>query len=235
MKSAEPTAPDAAADATTAARLEAAFTLLPSIFRRCTDPESARYALGAPATIGDHVYCTDGRIVVRMLATPEIREAVLAAKPEGRFPKVDEVFATLPPAEQETFPAAIPDDAPKCPECRGAGTIAAVVCSSCHGEGDYDCPHCEQHTTCRACSGKGVHPWPGASMTCPACAGCGVEDGAHGGVLVHGRAKVGYRYLAIVRAAGGSLQFAAEEPHDRPIRFATPDGVEGVMMPMYRD
>jgi len=101
-----------------AAALNAAFALLPPIFRRCVEPEPGyRFDLTAPVVQAGHVYATDGRIAVRVAATPELVPVVEAAKPAGKFP----VVHTMPQWDASAYePDATPlpdlSGLPKCPE-----------------------------------------------------------------------------------------------------------------------
>jgi hypothetical protein len=216
---------------------------LPPIFRDCVGDEhvgsGAGLFFGYPFAIGDHVYATDGRIVVRTGADPDVAD-LLPAAPEGRrFPRADRPDKDgsdrwAPDREAGPTPPPALDALPKCPECGGRGYFAvASPCPACGGEGDEPCPHCGEPSPCRRCSGRGRIP----AGTCVACFGSGIDEDSPGFAEVGGGIVLGTGHLAILRRHGAVLYLprtAERGGRPMPVRFVVPGspGVEGLVMPM---
>lgn len=190
---------------------EAAFLVLPPIFRRCArrypHGESAKHDVRVPAIIGDHVYATDGRILVRCPATPAIRAAAEAAR-AGRLPFVSaaEMFERY--RDQSGEGVAVPS------------LDGMAECFACEGRGGVVCPCCRLLVeVCDFCDGSGVE------YHAQRIAVTGPDD-----------ACLSPQYVRILSDAGATLYPPPPSPHhDLPFRFVAPGGVEGLVMPLKRE
>jgi hypothetical protein len=108
------------------------FAGLPAIFKECADPESVRYALDRPCVQDGWVYCTDGRIAVRMPWEGEERPEWAARN--GRFPKglADSVFIAGHEDSETPIPPGMHMDQVPCDWCEPK---YRDWCESCDGTG----------------------------------------------------------------------------------------------------
>jgi hypothetical protein len=189
---------------------EAVFALLPPIFRKCTtDDANKKYDLTLPFVIGDFVYATDGRIGVRMKATPRIMIATGEARNGTKFPaSIVEMFAE-PFASEGTV---IPDlsTLPNCLECKGSGQVQGLYCENC---GDF-------------------MPHPAVTSECQSCYGSGIKDGGNDGLILADHVEIAYRFLKMIQDAGGVIHLPLNGDNKYRTFFRCPDGVEGIVMPL---
>jgi hypothetical protein len=170
---------------------------------------SKKYDLTVPFVIGDYVYATDGRIGVRIMATPRIMIATGEARNGANFPtSIEEMFA-------ETFATEgtpIPDlsSAPICPECKGSGQVHGLFCDNC---GDFN-------------------PHPAVTSECQECYGSGIEDAGSNGLILADHVEIAYRYLKIIQDAGGVIHLPLNGDNKYRTLFRCPDGTEGIVMPL---
>lgn len=109
------------------------------------DPESQRYALGAPRLVGAMVCATDGRILIR--CRPD--KAVPFEPQHGRFPKVDDIIGAISDVTKWGRVEIAP-----CDQCSSTGFVM-TECKQCRGAGHDYCPACERDGDCAACDGEG--------------------------------------------------------------------------------
>lgn len=210
-----------------------AFDRLPAIFRDCVDPEHRRYSVGLPFVRGEWVYATDGCIVVRTRATPE----VVALLPPGdrRVPEAEAIFDNATEYAPEPVEFAVEQPA-KCGTCDGKRRLPERECDECDGEGEMTCLHCGYAHACPDCGGKGVLP----AGRCRDCSGTGfdVDDDASG----HARAvafangtTLGQRYAWLLERHNAQV-FLPVRPQtlrvSDPVKFTAPGDVVGFVMPL---
>jgi hypothetical protein len=189
---------------------EAVFALLPLIFRKCTTEDAnKKYDLTLPFAIGDYVYATDGRIGVRKRVTREVDAALVRIERKGLFPRsivemFDERFAS------EGTP--IPDlsTAPVCLRCNGLGQVHGLFCDNC---GDF-------------------MPHPAVTSECQECYGSGIVDGGINGLILADHVEISYRFLKIIRDAGGVIHLPLNGDNKYRTFFRCSDGTEGIVMPL---
>lgn len=191
---------------------EAAFALLPPIFRRCArrhpHGETAKHDVRAPAVIGDHAYATDGRILVRCPIPDDakgldIRSAIETAR-EGRLPFVS---AAAMFEQYRDYPGegVAPPDLSGQPEC-----------FACDGSGGVVCPCCRLLVE-----------------ACDYCDGSGVEGGADDGMPVAGGPLLAFRFIRLLSVHGAAIYLPPPTPDDSlPFLFVADGGIEGLVMPL---
>jgi hypothetical protein len=189
---------------------EAVFALLPPIFRKCTTEDAnKKYDLSLPFVIGEYVYATDGRIGVRKRVSHEVDSLLVRIERKGIFPRsIVEMFDE--PFASEGTP--IPDlsTAPVCTSCKGSGQVQGLYCDNC---GDFN-------------------PHPAVNSECQECYGSGIEDGGSDGLILADHVEISYRFLKIIRDAGGVIHLPLNGANKYRTLFRCPDGVEGVVMPL---
>jgi hypothetical protein len=192
---------------------EAVFALLPPIFRKCTgDETSKKYDLTLPFVIGDFVYATDGRIGVRMKATPRIMIATGEARNGSKFPEsIREMFGEHFASEGMSVPDL--SAAPICTDCDGMGIVRGLYCDNC---GDF-------------------MPHPAVTSECQECYGSGIENGGNDGLILADHVEIAYRFLKIIRDAGGVIHLPLNGTNEYRTMFRCPDGTEGLVMPLKWD
>lgn len=210
---------------------EALFILLNPIFRDCCDPEAVRYDLSSPFVVGEHVYATDGRIIVRSPATPEI-VAAFTAVPPGDGKRLKDPALVYGPSDFQPAPLVLPDPNtfPACDRCGGKGLVASYECGECWGRGIAECNMGHEHD-CDECGGKG---WlPGGK--CEACDGYGRGGGSNKSVEV-GDYLISHSFCLLLHKHGATLYAVNGRPKDGfpPLKFTVDLGVEGRLMPMTR-
>jgi hypothetical protein len=211
---------------------ERVFDLLPPIFRSCVAEGCERFSLELPFIRDGMAYATDGIVIVRMAASPEV-VALLPRSPERRIPDAAKMFAL--PVEWEGRPTRF--RAPKaetCNVCEGRVRLAARGCSRCDGEGEVECRECGQDRTCPACDGRGTFG-PGQ---CEWCEGLGLIFAADSVAIALRRGfLIGPRYALILAKHGASLYLPSAERdatgEHNPLRFVA-GGVEGLLMPVLK-
>jgi hypothetical protein len=189
---------------------EAVFALLPPIFRKCTgDETSKKHDLTLPFVIGEYVYATDGRIGVRKRVTHEVDSLLVRIERKGLFPRLivemfDEPFAS------EGTP--IPDlsTLPRCATCDGCGKVHGLYCDNC---GDF-------------------MPHPAVTSECQDCCGSGIAGAANNGLILADHVDISYRFLKIIRDAGGVIHLPINGENKYRTMFRCPDGTEGIVMPL---
>lgn len=193
---------------------EAAFALLPPIFRRCArrhpHGETAKYDVRVPAVDGDHVYATDGKILVRCPIPDDAKGlALCSAIEDARAGRKPFVTAAAMFAQHQDYPGepVAPPDLSDHP-----------LCFACDGSGGAVCPCCRLL----------VEP-------CDYCDGSGVEGGADDGIPVAGGPQLAFVFVRLLGDHGGSIYLPPPTPDDSlPFRFVAPGGIEGLVMPLKR-
>jgi hypothetical protein len=221
-------------------QLGVALDALPPIFRDCvvTDEglgEGRATYFCYPAVVGGHVYASDGRILIRTAATPDLADLMPEPPPGRRFPQhAGSMFDD--PVGWDDAPTPLPplDSLPRCRDCAGRGHFPAnATCPACDGEEDRHCSHCGESATCDRCCGRGRIP----AGTCVACLGSGLDTDDAGAVGVGAGITLGAYYLAILHRHGASLHLpraARDVGRVMPVRFVVAGSpeVEGLLMPM---
>jgi hypothetical protein len=197
--------------------------LVHPIFARCVDPETTRFALGRPWVRGDHLYASDGRIMVRM------------PKPGAwDLPNGEKVLrdpgSVMDRGPHSAVPVTIPPVEGVCDECQGARVVTERACEECGGRGhkdvDYycECPHCTGSHECEECEGEGTR----ASGPCRECRGSGVARGLSPH-RIGPACWIGRAYAALLIEHGAEV-FVPDPPDFKvPVAFRIGD-IEGRLM-----
>ena len=203
------------------------FDRLPPIFQDCVDEEvgvSRGLSVAFPQPVGDHVVATDGRIMVRVVATPAILETIVDIAPK-KFPTkaVENFFG--PRSLHETVPTPLPslDHLERCRECEGVGHRPERRCT---GVCDFD--------DLSPCRGKGTIP----AGECYECDGTGIDNLFRHSLELRSDVKLAARYIHLLIKHGATL-YLPVEPNTwettTPVYFTVAGDIEGVLMPMAVD
>lgn len=195
------------------------FDLLPVIFRDCVCDSYTKFCLEYPQQVGDYVYATDGRICVRMPATPAL-VAVLPDIAPKKFPEAaGQSFATRDRWEADPTPLPSMSHLKRCEDCGGAGVLPRRRCT-CKMYDDEDAP----------CHGKGTIP----AGPCWECDGTGIDHPLMHALTVRPDVDLVPRWLHILAKHGATLYLPREAntpASTTPVYFTVAGGVEGVLMP----
>ena len=196
------------------------FSKLPAIFRDCVTDSSIRFCLEFPQLVGEYVYATDGRILVRSPAIPEVVELIPDIAPK-KFPAKSCTQLIGSRDDWDATPVSLPslDHLERCTVCKGAGHRPTRPCS-CEM---YD----EDETPCR---GLGTIP----AGQCWDCEGTGIERPRVVSITLRPDVDLSVFYIRLLarHEARVYLPSEANTPSSiRPVYF-TVEGVEGVVMPM---
>jgi hypothetical protein len=207
------------------------FDLLPPIFRDCVDPENTRYSVGLPFVRGDYVYATDGRILVRTRATPEV--AALLPAGDRRVPKGEAIFDDA--VEYAPGPVAFAVDEPaECPGCDGRRRVPERECDECAGAGETTCPCCRQGRKCPECGGRGTFP----AGPCRDCSGTGydLDETSYDHAVTFANGTIlGQKYAWLLKRHDARVFLPARRQTltvTDPVRFTVTGDVEGFVMPL---
>lgn len=206
---------------------EALFALLHPAFRDCCCPENVRPDMSTPWIHGDFVYATDGEMIVRSPATPEIRAASSAVPARNkRIKGPQEVYLGV---EYRTEPLTLPppESLEQCVECGGTGQVPARKCLKCMGLGVIDCNLGHKHC-CHVCGGSGT--WPAGR--CGSCGGFGRGEGRNVSVEVGEHYLSHYLFLWLLSQGATVYAPTSGERGNIPFRFTIGPNVEGRVMPM---
>jgi hypothetical protein len=207
-------------EATVSSENTAIFDLLPPIFRDCvSDYTGRKYCLEYPQQVGDHVYATDGRILVRMLSTPRIAEALPSIVLPKPFP--ESVATMIGPREKwHAEPTALPslDHLKRCVACEGAAYLPDHPCS-CATYDDGEAP----------CHGKGIIP----AGPCWDCDGTGIGEARAQFIPLRDDVRLSAYFLWVLRKHGVTLflPVAINTHSETTPAYFTLGAVEGVVMP----
>jgi hypothetical protein len=181
------------------------FAGLPAIFRECVAPYTVRYDLTRPWVAGDHVYATDGRILVR------VPVAGLAPGTLGPLWNAAAMFDRHPGRYAE--PIVLPE--PGGPE--------STPCAICKGGGQLECD-------ARGAYGPGAGP---LAFECPVCDGSGRVINWESTPVADGYA-LSARFVHLLRRHGAAVHLPlapdGSTPSDVPAYFVA-GPVEGLVMP----
>jgi hypothetical protein len=172
---------------------EALFSLLPPIFRDCTCPVVVRYDLSTPFVSGEFVYATNARVIVRLPATAEIKQAFAAIPVENRrIGKPESIFV----GDYSATPIAVPkfSGLPPCKACKGAGNLPERHCPECRGSGKVTCPCCDTTGDCGECDGGGTI----GAGPCDGCGGLGREWDDRKSETLPAGDRVGHEVMAVM-------------------------------------
>ena len=200
------------------------FRLLPPIFRDCVDDVvgvARNLCVAFPQPVGPHVVATDGRIMVRVKATPEILATIVDISPK-RFPTQTASEMIGPRDRWHAEPTPLPslDHLERCRDCKGEGHLPERKCSC---EDMWD----EGETPCR---GRGTIP----AGPCHECAGTGIRSAYIKGVDLREDVRLCVAYIHLLAKHGATLYLPVEPntpPTVTPVYF-TAGEAEGVLMPM---
>lgn len=190
----------------------------------CAKELDCRYAMHAPFRKGEHVYATDGRIMVRV----PIAEYPDAVTPDNT-PPCEILFTEM---EAKGFHAGVPAKAPTgavpmvgCDWCGGTGTV--TECRECKGTGIVECYACGEVEDCDECDGTG-ETQNGNPQPCANCGSTGQVRGPISGVVMPHECVIDEVFMRILTKQGATIY----EPIVRtdPARF-TAGCAEGFVMP----
>lgn len=202
------------------------------IFRECVGEENLRFTLCTPACVNGFIYATDGRILVRRKARPEIEALCESAKPEGRFPNVDFIVKTITavhPSEKLTC-VPQPCELPDCEKCKGSGVLKAFFCNTCSGQGDEECDLGHFHE-CPRCHGVGEIK---EGDKCGKCDGVGkqVYHSEHR-VAIGSDTFLSWQLATLLKSHSALLHVRSRKQNKYGIFFMIPGTeIEGVVMPL---
>lgn len=194
---------ETATETVTVDAAERLLSLLHPIFRHCLDPDMARYDLSTPWIVGDFVYATDARILVRSPVTPELFAAYFIG--EAKRPDVSSLWG---PYEKQPLVLPSVESVALCEICKGRGK-----------QGPYQCSECG-HTHVM-------------EEDCPACLGFGRGEGMTEGIDVGDYSLSHAFSLLLVKYQAVLFRPVDRGPLDKPnpLRFTIGDNVEGWVMP----
>lgn len=182
----------------------------------CASRYDGREYLRKPILRGDHVYATNGHIMIRVPKGGLV--AAELAYPKGLAEMFDKAKSGLVPWQFVDLPPLPPLKA--CAFCGGSGK--AYQCPSCDGEGyfirdDEDCAKCGG-------SGQVTEENPHGQVECGNCAGYGNEFNIR---VEAGNAGYADIYLHMIADLPG-LEFASR---GEEAAYFTFDGGDGLLMP----
>ena len=165
------------------------FRALPAIFRDCVAEYSSgpKFDMRYPQQIGDHIYATDGRILVRTAATPAAAALVPCLLPK-RFPE-SAATAIRPRDTWHAEPTPLPSlgHLERCDYCDGTGHQPQRRCRC----DDFDTP----------CHDRGIIP----AGPCWDCDGTGIKDPREAVVAVREDVHLSAYYLTVLARHNATL------------------------------
>jgi hypothetical protein len=179
-----------------------------------------KFNLTFPQPVDDHVVATDGRILVRVKATPKILATLPDISPKtfpGRTAK--EIVGNRSLWEAEPTPLPSLDHLDRCKHCEGKGHRPEHRCS-CDTWDDSEAP----------CHGKGVIP----AGPCWECDGTGIWNAIRQSVDLREDVSLSAHYIHLLAKHGATLYLPVDTntwEKVTPVYFAVGEA-EGVLMPM---